>query len=64
MSKIKDAKATWGKIKNYDKLSFEHRKMLNENLNPIYRPIKFTFEAKKHEYFIQKNNTVRTYENE
>lgn len=56
-------KATWGKIKNFKKLSPEHREMLNRELNPIYKPLKFSFETKKHEYFHQKNSTVRTYEN-
>lgn len=57
--KTKEAKATWGKIKNYDLLSPEHKKLLNEELNFSYRPITpRTFEANVGEYFHQKNVTI------
>lgn len=32
-------KATWGKIKNWDKLNLIHREMLSRELNPIYKPV-------------------------
>jgi len=37
---MKEPKATWGKIKDWDELAPEHRELLNKELNPNYRPVK------------------------
>lgn len=56
-------KATWGKIKNWDKLALYHRQLLYEELNPIYRKVvKRHIEPKPGDYFFQMNNTVGRYE--
>jgi hypothetical protein len=30
-------KATWGKIKNYEKLSYQHKELLKKELCPYYK---------------------------
>lgn len=56
---MKKPKATWGKIKNWDKLSPEHRALLNEQLNPTYKKVTpRAVVAVPHDYFVQKNCTI------
>lgn len=57
--KSKTTKATFGKIINWDKLTEAHKKLLNETINPIYKPITPRhFEKNAGEYFHQKNATL------
>lgn len=36
---VNQPNATWGKIKNYDLLSTKHKELLNQKLNPIWKPL-------------------------
>ena len=55
--------ATWGKIKNWNKLSYAHKELLKKEICPFYKevePRKYT--KKIGEYFHQKNNFMSSSE--